>query len=301
MKKQISILLIFCMICSLVFTNIGVTNEIKANTKTANISVLVSYNYKLAQYILKYTNKERTKRGIPKLKMDKSLTKAAMKRACELSVHISETHKRPNGKDRASLNRKIQWENTIESYERWLIPNKTSNKKYKRIARELVGEWMSSEHHRPGILMRKYKSVGIGVCHSIPWLYASQEFSSSKAGKKCKNKKVGKYKYYKVQSLKKYLAKKYFQAGVMDDGDLNPGEKASAWILHLNPYFNKIKVEVSPKNFKFISSNPKVISINKKGILKAKKTGYSKIKIMFKATSKIIWKKKVKVQKEYEY
>ena len=73
MKKSISFVVCLCLILSISFTNIDNPIRVMARAKTATISVLGSYNYKLAQYILKYTNKERTKRGLPKLKMDKSL------------------------------------------------------------------------------------------------------------------------------------------------------------------------------------------------------------------------------------
>lgn len=298
--KKICLTICFCLLL-IITMNCGSLNVIRAKSKIINISVKGSYNYKLAQYILKYTNKERSKRRLPKLKMDNSLTRAAMKRVSELSICVSDIHKRPNGKDRASLNNKIRWENTLESYELKFVPKKASNKECKRIARGIVSSWMSSKHHRPGILMRSYKSIGIGVFYSYPWLYASQEFSWSKAKKVCKNKKVEKNKYHRVPTLKKYLAKKYFQVGSIAEGDFHPGDKESIWILHVNPYSKIIKVEVNPKHFRFTSSNKKVITVNKKGLLKAKKIGSSRIKVVFKGTSKVIWNMKISVQKAYEY
>lgn len=284
------------MFFSIVFVYPENNCSVKASSNIVKISVEGCYNYKVAQYILKYTNKERTKRGLSKLKMDKSLTKAAMKRACEISVYVSEKHIRPNGKDRASLNRKIHWENTIENQDSPYFTSKAEVQRYyKSLAKDLVKDWMSSPHHREGILKKNFRSIGVGVFQGGSWTYASQEFSSHKAGKKCKKNKEEKMKYHKVSTQKKYVSKKHFKI-VSSLADYFEGEKGRLYIFHKNPYFSAMQISVNPKQFKFSSSNKNVVRINKKGRFNVLKKGVTTIKITYKGNKKVVLKKKIRVQ-----
>ena len=296
MKKIISITLCLCMILSVSFIHCEKECGAKAKSNIVKISVMGSYNYKVAQYILQYTNKERSKRGLSKLKMDKSLMKAAMKRACEISVYVSEKHIRPNGKDRASLNRKIQWENTIEGQDSPYFTSKSQVERYyKKLAKNLVKDWMDSPHHREGILKGNFKSIGVGVFMSGSWTYASQEFSSHKARKKCKSYKVGKAKYHKVSTQKKHVLKKYFKI-VSSVVDYIEGEKGSFYIIHKNPYFSAMQIMVNPKQFKYSSSNKSVATINKKGEFVILKKGVTTFKATYKGNKKVVLKKKIRVE-----
>lgn len=94
MKKRrhriLSVMLMICMVlsCSAFTSFAGTGNYVK---------VQVTQNYAEAQQILKLINKQRAKRGLRKLKLDKNLTKSAAKRAAELTVYIPESspHRRP--------------------------------------------------------------------------------------------------------------------------------------------------------------------------------------------------------------
>ena len=292
MKKIISIVLCVCMAVSVAFTLSENNSEIKASSNIVKVPVLGVYNYKMASYILKYTNKERTKRGLSKLRMNKSLTKAAMTRACELSIYVSANHIRPNGKDRASLNRSIQWENTLETSEPvWGNASKS-------LARKIVKSWMSSPHHREGILKRNFKSIGRGVFQGNGWTFASQEFSGYRFGKKCTSKKVTKEKSHNVLTQKKYLSKKYFKLITEVGGSFYEGHKMKLYVLHKNPYDKSITANVSPKKFKISSSNKKVAKVNKKGEIKAVKKGVTTIKLVCKGYSRLVLKKTIRVKKQ---
>jgi uncharacterized protein YkwD len=285
-KRILSVTLIISMIMisSLSF---GVKN-VQASSELVNVYVEGEFNYKVAQYILEYTNKERTKRGLSKLEMDSSLTESAMVRASELSILVSEEHERPNGLNRGSINSKIEWENAQEHYDSaWYYDPKD-------IAKDVVESWMSSETHKKGILTSKFKSVGIGVFYADNTWYSIQEFSSSSATTVCKKTTVKKA-IKKISTKSEYVTKKYSSLYIQSK-KIYVKEKTNIQLYHSNPY-GLFEIQLNPKTFKFTSSNTSVAKVNSKGVVTGKKAGTTTITVKIKGTSTTLYKFKIKVKK----
>ena len=76
----------------MVYSNYSVSKSIQTSGISVKISGKADYNY--AFQVLKLVNKERKKRGLSSVVMDKELLSAAMKRAAEINVYYS--HTRPD-------------------------------------------------------------------------------------------------------------------------------------------------------------------------------------------------------------
>ena len=121
--------------------------------KTDKLTIPVVQDYEKAQEVLTLINAERGKRGLRKLKLDKTLTKYAVTRAAELCVMVpwKSPHRRPNGKLNSST-KNIAYECCQER----------GGSSFSTTAESVVQDWMSSPSHRAGILLSSAKSVGIG-------------------------------------------------------------------------------------------------------------------------------------------
>ena len=95
--------------------------------------------------VLNLVNQERSKAGLPSLRMDKDLSIAANKRAKEINVLFS--HKRPDGKWWYTVSPKANGENIAWG---------------QKSPKDVMNTWMNSRDHRNNILSRDFKSIGIG-------------------------------------------------------------------------------------------------------------------------------------------
>ena len=200
MKKKRSLLAVALMLCLMITWTAFPTFAASGNY----VRVQTTQNYADAQEVLRLINKQRAKRGLKKLKLDKSLTKAAVKRAAELTVYIPEKspHKRPNGKSSKSVNKKIKYECCAEGY--------TSPS-------SVMKGWMSSKPHKKGILLKKARSVGIGCVTSENGVqYWTLEFSNSKAKKK-ETRRDRVTSAYAIPAKAKYLTRNHFWMGLADE------------------------------------------------------------------------------------
>ena len=243
----------------------------------------------MAQKVLKLVNKERSKRGLRKLKLDKQLTDAAVKRAAEIAIYIPTTspHKRPNGKDRLSVNKRIARECCAEGYDS---------------AEGVVDGWMHSPPHKKIILDKKARSIGIGCITTDGYdTFWTLEISYSKVKKKLKSKKKV-HTFKKVYAKKKYLKKSYFKlkantewpsfVNYEEDVYLTPGKK-----LKLRPYYSSkwnfnYYALLGASDFKWSSSKKSVATVNSKGKVTAKSKGSVKITAKMKRypyAKKTIW------------
>ena len=255
MKKRHSILALVLMICMMLSCSAFPTFAASGNY----VNVQVTQNYSDAQQVLKLINKQRAKRGLKKLKLDRNLTDSAVKRAIELTVYIPEQspHRRPNGKVGKSINKKINYECCAEGY---MSP------------KAVMSGWMSSKPHKRGILLKGARSVGIGCVTSENGdKFWTLEFSSKKAKKK-ETRKTVIPKTYKVVANSKYLTKKHFWMSLpeefyFDDGTGTPsvyvGEPSRLGVYYTNNFnFNTL---LRGADFTWTSSNNAVATVDANG------------------------------------
>ena len=193
-RRLFSIMMILCLLIS--------CSSLSAFASSGNyVKVSVTVDYSEAREVLRLINVQRTKRGLSKLKLDKSLCDSAVRRAAELTIYVPETspHKRPNGKSNRTINKKLIYECCAEEYES---------------PKSVMKGWMSSPPHKKGILLSNAKSVGIGcVTSKNGTKYWTLEFGSSAAQKKVSSKgKIS--KTLKISAKSTYLKKKHFRLGV---------------------------------------------------------------------------------------
>ena len=236
------------------------------------IKVSTYQNNAQAKQVLQLINKERSKRGLGKLKLDKQLTDAAVKRAAEVSIYVPRTspHKRPNGKIAKTVFKRVNNECCAEGY---------------ASPKGVVHGWITSKTHRKLILDKKAKSIGIGcITTDGADTFWTLELSYSKAKKKLSSsKKVHSYK--KVYAKKKLLKKSYFSlrpkssySYYEDEGPtMIPGQKETLRVYYSSSYNYNYNSLLAASDFKWSSSNTSVAVVSKKGVVTAKADGYVKI------------------------
>lgn len=287
MKKALLAVLVIAVASAI---TVGAVPAAYAAPAYGNVKVTVTQDYGDAQKVLKYINVERKKAHLSKLKLDKSLTKAAIQRAAEVGVYVPWTspHMRPNGKKSTTVNSKIVYECCAEGYS---------------TPEDVVAGWMDSPSHRAGILLSSAKSVGIaGVMTGDGFGIWVLEFSNSKASKVEKSKKSVTYSKT-VKAKSKYLKSKFFKIVAPNDGVYLVGDSAKLGVIYSSKY-NVTLTGISPKSFKWKSSNPKVISVSKSGKISAKALGSAIITGKLKSGPKVTIKKKLLVAETwapYEY
>lgn len=104
-----------------------------------------------AEQILKLVNKERTERGLAKVKLDIKLNRAANKRAKEISQKFD--HIRPDGSSCFTM---LEEENI--SY-RMAAENIAAGR---ATAKEVMYDWMHSKQHKSSIVNPDVKKMGVG-------------------------------------------------------------------------------------------------------------------------------------------
>lgn len=290
MNKKHRILSVFIIVCLLI--SCSAVSSFAESGKYVKLKA--TQNYGDAQKVLKLINKQRSKRGLRKLKLDKGLTKSAAQRAAELTVYIPETspHRRPNGRLTKSINGKIIYECCAEGYE---TPG------------SVVSGWMSSPPHKRGILLSSAKSVGIGcITTGSGEKYWTLELSSSNASKKEKRKKALS-STYKVSSKAEYLKKKNFSISLLDQSAYDPyslptvyvGESSKVAVYFTNKFgFN---TPLKGSCFTWRSSNPSVVAIDKNGKITPKKAGTVTITAKMKGSMNYTFKTKFYVENYDDY
>lgn len=106
--------------------------------------------------VVKYTNEERAKAGIPALKISDALCKSAQGHAEDMYKNKYFSHTSPDGKT-------MQYR--ISKYKtdyRTLGENIACGHEN---AQEVVKGWMSSEGHRANILNKDFTEIGVGYCN----------------------------------------------------------------------------------------------------------------------------------------
>ena len=277
--RLLSIIMIISILLSCSAFSVSASSEY-------TLKVSATQNYAEAQQVLKLINKKRAKRGLSKLKLDKSLCRSAARRAAELTVYIpdSSPHKRPNGKLATTVNSRIIYECCAEGQE---------------TPKEVVREWMNSPPHRKGILLSNARSVGIGcIMTKNSVRFWTLEFSSDRAEKTVKSRKKV-TTTYTINTLSKNLKKNHFYIDLRStpvewsDNVVEAGDTVS-----VIPFFRNnldFTTQLRPSDYKWKSSKKSVATIDSKGRVKAKKAGTAVIYATMKSSPKYKLKKKIKV------
>lgn len=243
-----------------------------ASPSKGTVYITVTQDYGNAQKVLTKINKQRSKRGLKKLKLDKSLTKAAVQRAAEITMVIPDTspHKRPDGRYARTVHKLAARENCAEGY--FEGPS------------DVVSCWMHSPPHKATILLKSARSVGIAYVSNAfdeDCGYYVMIVSNSSARKIEKSKSKVKYTK-KVVALSKYLKKKYFYKETYDT-TMYTGDTRKFLISYFGPKtMDWTAPLINPKSFKWTSSDTSVATVDSKGKITAVGPGTVTIKAKLK-------------------
>jgi hypothetical protein len=121
------------------------------------------------QYLFSAANAERMERGLPPLKWDETLYRAAERHAGEMARRESISHQYPGEADLAERGRAAGARFTVIAEnvaEAWSAP-------------VIHDAWMRSPDHRANLLDRRVNAVGISVYRRGEQLYAVEDFDRS--------------------------------------------------------------------------------------------------------------------------
>ena len=121
------------------------------------------------QYLYSAANAERSQRGLPPLKWDETLHRAALQHAGMMAARASISHQYPGELDLAGRGRAAGAKFTVIAEnvaEAWSAP-------------EIHDAWMQSPDHRANLLDPRVDSVGISVMRRGNQLYAVEDFDRS--------------------------------------------------------------------------------------------------------------------------
>jgi uncharacterized protein YkwD len=131
--------------------------------------------------IVSAVNAERKKVGLPPLKKNPLLTKAARSHSKEMTELNYFAHESPNPQNRDFTDRMKQAGVTFWGFagENIAMINTT-----KDATRQFMKMWMYSEGHRENILSKEYEYIGVGVHGNGQKLNATQVFSKKVTSEK---------------------------------------------------------------------------------------------------------------------
>ena len=115
----------------------------------------------LADEVVRQTNMEREQRGLPALRVDAELERAAAVRARELVKSFS--HTRPDGSDWSTVSASVSGENIAKGHDS---------------ADRVMAAWMSSDGHRANILRSGFSRIGVCAYEAGGVLYWVQLFGA---------------------------------------------------------------------------------------------------------------------------
>ncbi len=290
MKKTVKNVLVMWLVLFVMSAGMVVVTSVTAEAKssTGTVYVTAEQGYSNSQSVLNEINKRRKKRGLAKLKLDKSLTASAMRRAAELAIYVptSSPHRRPNGKIGSAINSKSNYEICLEG------GNGEPG--------SVVDSWMNSASHKKGILLSSAKSAGVGCVYVGDVYYACVEFSSSSASS-IEKRKSYKNKTYRIEVLNKYLKKNYFNlkywGNTNESSSISVGEKMQKYVYYRGSGVNAELgyIPLNGKSFTWKSGDTGVATVSKTGVIKGKASGTVTITASLKGMSGVKCTMKIKV------
>lgn len=143
---------------------------------------------RVERLIWKYTNEERTARGLSKLEYSAKMASPAERHSENMARHDYVGHTRPNGQtmeERYASVCAYPGENANKAhYLREFEAYKSGKIVYldneSEVAHYMVDSWMRSSGHRENILRDEYRKIGVGIAVSSSGeVYATQGFCAS--------------------------------------------------------------------------------------------------------------------------
>lgn len=214
-----------------------------ATPKSCKISYKATARNSEIEKVLYYTNKKREAHGKKPLKLDKRLSRYAIRRAGEMVIKFD--HRRPNGRYFSTY----QMGNNTKMGENIAAGRPT--------AEAVVDGWMKSKGHRDQLLDSNYTSIGIGVVEYKGERFWVQLFGNRREYYKAPTKDVSRTftTYAKPYNLN---LKQYFNKGY-----------TKSYIYHKEPnHTGWPSVYIYPSCFKWSSSNTKVAKVRNGKITK---------------------------------
>lgn len=231
--------------------------------KLEKLPIKVKYDYKTAFDVVKKVNRERKKRGLKTVSMDKRMLKGSMLRAAELAIAFS--HTRPSGRDfnTACYDKKQGYIMMGEN----IASGQTTSA-------SVMNSWMHSPGHKANILTRKYKGIGVGAVVVNGVRYWVQNFSITsvqKASASSYKKKMGKVNVEVVKN------NSLFRVKSIPSIKLKKG--ASAQISYkVNNSFLYVPLNASEMKYKV--AKPSICKVSASGKVKGLKVGKTKITVI---------------------
>ena len=271
---------------------------------TVKVSIKVEVNYDNAAKMIQMINKARKKRGLRPVKADKTLTNAAIQRAAECAMRMGHEHKRPNGTSFRTSSSKVKHENVwagyTSDYSEWKV-------------KEAFDSLMESPAHKANTLRKDSVSVGVACIICENQTIYTQEYGTSKgSGEKRKGKESKKIKFSVSKSNLKLICKKdlYYTDlnKVYFDGDREKtrvktfGYHSESSLKDWYTNNHAFPPPLSYKLFNYSSSNKKIFTVNKKGVITVKKPGKATLTVTLKGNKNVKFKKKIKfIRNDFDY
>ncbi len=236
--------------------------------------------YDSAFLILDLVNQERAKAGVAPVKMDMQLMENAAQRAAETAILFS--HTRPDQTCCVSIDEFARGENIVMA---------STDSAY-----TLMDLWMDSPGHRDNILNPNYQSIGIGCYQNGPNTWAAQLFSPGEpraAGVRKSNTR----KDMKVRTVAENLRLTFGRSSdIQLREDVKMADRLTVYSVdseradgmsgkELKQYFRYVSVPLSPADFVWTSSNPKVAAVSSDGTVRYAGDGKAVISASLPGTS----------------
>lgn len=256
----------------------GMSFSAYAAAKKGSVYVDVTQDYANAQMVLAYVNQQRARKHLKKLKLDQSLTNAAIQRAAEISMVIPTTspHRRPDGRLARTVNKKAARENCAEGY----IEGPQG----------VVDIWMHSKPHKATIMLKGARSAGIAYVNNPADRDAGYYvlIVSKKKAKKVERSMHQETSTRTVVALSKYLKSNYFFQGGGRTSML-PGTTSAVRTFYSGPKTVPFaSPEINPGSFNWVSSNSNVVTVNYAGQIAAVGLGTATITAVLKSDPSVV-------------
>jgi uncharacterized YkwD family protein/spore coat assembly protein SafA len=144
---------------------IGVQEIIESNPQFTNPDLIypnqkvyvpnIDSTKSVEQQVLNIVNQERSKQGLPALKMDWELQRVARVKSCDMAQRGYFSHTSPT------------YGSPFDMMKKYGISYRTAGEniaKGQRTPAEVMQSWMNSQGHRQNILKRDFTHLGVGYC-----------------------------------------------------------------------------------------------------------------------------------------